>query len=790
MPVDSRRPFRLALLLLLLPSVPIAAGGAAGPPDQSEESWIAQSVVADIVRLAGSKPRPATAAAGNTEAHVWMPARYGGFAATVLGTRNRRAGGTDYDVRTPLTTPTAATLLAESNRLSAILAADRRSAEAHESAALLAGTLALLETPDVFEDARPALARMTAHLAAAEALRGGLPVTLDGAFAQVVLTTLIGHQRDAVRRLDTLALPLMTEADRAWDRALRLRNTGDWTREDDASRAPLLERLERARAIRARVGNQAMEAALEDLVREDAIEWTRLAVSGRLSVGAGRMLSEAAVAAELEATGALWKALHPGQPSPTDLPAALGAAGNDHLSRGSRTSRYTVLDWGLLSGFAERRLAAAVAAHGQLLSDLVLPERQAALTRDAKQRYATLALYPVLLRVVATTQDDYAEAASLGRTLAATRPGVLTAGMWRLLATKPAYATSTAPFPLPASWFVAAVPAGTAFDLYERAMRPGTKGVATAQLAEWAEARPYDRWLQWSHQWRRAGGAPTFNAARAAFLPMLGYDLSALRTLANDARAASADRLATFREMCEVTPFGCQDLAPYLVREGLDNEAAAAYERWMTATPDAVSVANASKWIVRYYRRSGQLARAGARAREAGDAHSNTGLQVYGHFLDAQGDEAGAEAAYRTIQDRYGRSEPLGTFMVRRGLRRRDPAMQEQGWALLRPVFPHGGERLAWNELTGPPADGIVFDTFGRRAAALGLKRGDVIVGVDEWRVRTAAQYDVLADLRHDEAMTFTVWRDGRYEPIHAMVRERWLGMALDSYEPTRSGSR
>jgi type II secretory pathway component PulC len=64
------------------------------------------------------------------------------------------------------------------------------------------------------------------------------------------------------------------------------------------------------------------------------------------------------------------------------------------------------------------------------------------------------------------------------------------------------------------------------------------------------------------------------------------------------------------------------------------------------------------------------------------------------------------------------------------------------------------------------------------------LKRTDVLVGVDEWRVRMPDQYQVLADLRHDESMTFTVWRDGRYEQIHATVRERWLGLRLDDYCP------
>jgi hypothetical protein len=46
--------------------------------------------------------------------------------------------------------------------------------------------------------------------------------------------------------------------------------------------------------------------------------------------------------------------------------------------------------------------------------------------------------------------------------------------------------------------------------------------------------------------------------------------------------------------MCDISVFGCEDLAHYLVREGRETEAARAFEQWMDATPDLVEAANQS----------------------------------------------------------------------------------------------------------------------------------------------------------------------------------------------------
>jgi hypothetical protein len=219
------------------------AATATGPV--GEEAWIVSTVAAAIGGIvnagtAGAPERPMRIAVEN---HVWAPETYAqGVAALLAGTSG--ADLVDHDVRAPLTVLTVDSLLEQNVRVSALLARGMRSAAAHESAAFLVGAFALRESTDLFGDARPALSRMAAHLAVAQALRGQGQETLDGALARVILSVLVGHQRAALTTLDTLSPRLVTAADRAWDRALRLRITGNW-------RAPLnvemhfVERLSR-----------------------------------------------------------------------------------------------------------------------------------------------------------------------------------------------------------------------------------------------------------------------------------------------------------------------------------------------------------------------------------------------------------------------------------------------------------------------------------------------------------------------------------------------------------------
>lgn len=162
------------------------------------------------------------------DGHLWSPRTYAPLTQAVFNGANAPAApGVDPNVRAALVDLRVEVLLDQNERISAMLTRDMRSAAAQESAALLVGAQALRESWSTFGDVRPALSRMAAHLAVADAVRGQTIEGLDGTLARAVLTLLAGRQRDALAIVDGLSPRVRSDQDRAWVRALRLRITGD-----------------------------------------------------------------------------------------------------------------------------------------------------------------------------------------------------------------------------------------------------------------------------------------------------------------------------------------------------------------------------------------------------------------------------------------------------------------------------------------------------------------------------------------------------------------------------------
>jgi hypothetical protein len=113
----------------------------------------------------------------------------------------------------------------------------------------------------------------------AGALRGELESGLAGRYAETVLVTLVGRERDALARLDGLAAKAANPVEKAWVRALRLRNTGDWRIARDEKRLTLLETLEEFRALAIGQDDDAALAWLDHRKPKPIPDWGRLALS-------------------------------------------------------------------------------------------------------------------------------------------------------------------------------------------------------------------------------------------------------------------------------------------------------------------------------------------------------------------------------------------------------------------------------------------------------------------------------------------------------------------------------
>ena len=382
------------------PRVPITATVAV----QGDES----SVPVFLVTIGQDRPVRLT-----IDGHLWSPRTYAPLAQSLF-----TAGAAspvpvdrlaDHNVRAALVDLRVEVLLDVNERISSVLKSDMRSAAAHESAALLIGALALRESWTVFGDVRTALSRMAAHLAVADALRGPGPENVDGILARAVLTLLTGAQRDALAIVEGLDRRVTTAQDKAWTRALRLRITGDW-RTPMKGDATLLERLEQGRALRTRVGSDALLSFLDTFEPEDVTDWHRIALSefaGWFNVESGHRFTDEAIEKELAEAEKVWSRLHPGSIDRSALIAAL----NDRPGASPVDRRdpavVAVLDWGTWAAFHQRQLSLALIARSHHFWNLGDHESRQSLVGRFQARFGGLTLFPAVLRSIATTSSDY-----------------------------------------------------------------------------------------------------------------------------------------------------------------------------------------------------------------------------------------------------------------------------------------------------------------------------------------------------------------------------------------------
>jgi tetratricopeptide (TPR) repeat protein len=800
-----------------LPAPPSST--TAKPHPLTEEQWIVEDVVNAIAGMAlesdspsahivhktntgaGSVPEFRVAVNGVREPlavvitqHAWAAETYVDIARQLAAAAGSfaapREDYSDLAVRSALTDLRAETLLDVNQRISAALEANLRSGAAHESAALLVGSFALRESVGMFADLRPALSRMAAHLAMAQALRQSGDETLDGTLARAILTALSGLQRQALTIVEQIDRRSGSAADRAWVRALRLRITGDWRNAPRPDGETRIERLEYARAIRLRRGIDAFLDYLDTFPPDEAADWHRIAFHWHFNVEAGHRFAKPGVVNELAEARLAWSRFHTGEIDDAGVVRALNERpARSPVQRLDNKRVVQVIDWGTWAAFHQRHLChmlTAVSYHLWQLSDK--PE-QDALAATLERPFGELTLYPVVLRWVARTPAEYEQAMKRARPLVNAAPELLTAAMWNYLLAESEVTGRAERFPVATAWFTPPVPTGTAFDLGSRSLRSGCpRPPSREQAATWAREMPYDHWTQWANAFfAMDSGAPSLSTVRRAFGPLMEYDESALYKSIEHLDLSPGERIGLARPLCHVSSVRCAMLAELLLLQNHEVEAVRVYEKWVATARDEVSVANELLWLTRYYIDHGNPSRAEALARRAADTGSATGLEILGELLDRTGRHDEAESYYRMIEERYAKhATPLGTFLMRKALRTHDSALEVRAGELLQETFPTGLQRIVIHALPAKPVDGVIFKTFGTRASAAGLQPNDVIVGIDDWRVHNVPEYKVTTRLSHDATMKLTVWRNGRYRQLQARVPQRWFGVRFKDFAVAR----
>lgn len=721
--------------------------------------------------------------------HIWSPASYVPLVAVALGKSGpdpvRDAPVLPSSLE-PLTIPLPEVIQQENARISTALTADRRSADAHEEAALVLGALALREAAGDFSDTRQIMSRMTAHLAIARRLRSS-PGTA-GRVADALLLTLAGRERDAlevISALDATDAPGL----KPWLRALRLRNTGDWRPTRDEQSLTLLERLETLRAIHSTLGN---DRALEylDTFRDPAppASWLRLIMQGGASVEAGNRFSEAAFQAELDQAQRLRAVVGDGQDVSTQdaAVAELNAAPLDSAVD-PRDGSIRVIDWGLWGAASQRHVLMAVRARYRHLNDMVgLPDAARAYAREATDTLRALTLFPLLRPYLSHDLTSHTSALAAAADVCRRRPDLVTFEVWETLFQKPSFAKQASTDALPPNgiWFTPLIAAGTVFDLPNRALddtvRPPQPRLTLLDAQRLRALAPSQRQLALDVVRMRDGNFPRYTVMQKEYGELAAYDLIVARRIARAAAETPEAYVPLMRHVADLNPETLGELGAYLADRGRVGEAQAVYEEWLEKARDAVAVSNGAYWLVRRYHDLGDAERAERLARSVADVYSYLGLMTLGDLYDWRNRVTAARRAYQTAAERYDNYSDLLGFYLRRVAQ--NPSLQPEIDQLTPKIFPKGIERAALQDLTTEPADGVRLIDVGDTGRRAGLRNYDIVVALDGVRVHDIKQFRVARRAGLAPEMQFIVWRGGQYVAATAPVRVNWPVCNLMDY--------
>lgn len=775
-------------------------GGAAAVlrgPYTSEESWVVGEIARDVTEMAlfpalsagGPTVQPVAGqpsryrvvrpgAAGpaidiDLSQQLWSPDSFAQLAAAIAGpvtaSALERPG-----VHTTLLELTPASLVAASTSLSNDLTRDMRNPATHDAAAVTIGAFALRESAGRFHDVRWSLNRMTAHLALAAAFRNGAPATVDGRIAEAMLLTLANHQTRALSALDRLQKDVQTDAVAAWARALRLRITQDWRVSQSPGSATLVERQEYFRARRTTASRSLASHELERLNLSPGVESSRIIQASAMSVEDGGVVDDALELEKAESAD-VFNRIHR-RPIGSESGEPLNVRAGRCLDGG----RPNVLPWGAWAEFSQRHLAMLVwrvdSYYRRSLGAAALAdERRRILQRDI----GNMSMFPVA--TIFWTKGPGAVEADLqyineAIDTAVRAPERVTSTVWAFLETSATYEAVRESMPPKRRWFVEPT-LRAPYDAGVRALDLGLSATNDAVDAMLREA-PFEYGLGNEFLRTRYGDKAPYAEVRRVFNPRLEYDLRALR-LARDRAAEPEERVRIARTACTVATAECMALGSELARQNRADEAALQYARaFEDPSVDSVAISNNARWLVNYYMDRGRTADAEALADRAGSTGAYEGLITKAHLDERLRRFEAAEEGYRAAES-YNRPGELIGFYYRAVNVHKQPAYKPLLDERLASLFPSGLVQIS--AINARPAAGVIITKDSELSRAAGLQAGDLIVGLEGWRVDNLPQYRAINAFFTTDVMKITAWRTSVFE-VTVTAPNRLMGIEFRTH--------
>lgn len=762
----------------------------------TEEAWVVTEILHALTELAGPAGAGQRFSPPRTTApdHVydldggglrvdlgpalWAPDAFAPAAEAALAGATPVSSTTPLDVYRQLATrPGPEPIVAAAALADARLARSPADAAAHEAAALAIGAFALRESAGLYySDVRHALSRMTAHLAFSRAARRGAVPSTDGAVAEALLFTLANHQARALTSLAALPGPGDAER-RAWTIALRLRLTDDWRLLDRPAAATPLEKVQYFRARRIVLPGFSGDEELSRLGVElaDDVDWARIGRSYSKSVADAGAFVVDGLDAELTEVGRVRRAL--GYADPASQGAAIAALDDHDPPPG--VAAPVVLPWPTWAAQIQRHLATYTAEVDRYYRHRIGGTETAdAAKREVDAAIGRLRLFPLgALGRTAGHRGGLGDFEYIreGIALAAGSPETMQYSQWTYLDVASQYEAVAQRMPVSTAWFSAAA----ARMPYEADVRAaGATQADPSTLAALAQEAPFD--VAIANAALRAAhgtGAPVAEIERR-FGARLAYDVRALShaVTLSDGEA----RVGYQTRACGLAPRECVDLGALHLSTGREAEAAQAYARAF-ADPDydTVSLANNCPWLVDYYERTGQPELALALAERAAGSGALLGLQAVSRVYERRGRFDDAEQAAQHASG-YESSGDLFGFYYRAVNVHGRTSYRARLDALVHDVFPAGMQAVP-STLAAPPTSGVFIYKDSEFSRRHGVQAGDVIIGIEGWRVDDQRQYRAASATASTNVMKLTLWR-GRVIAVELTAPGRLMGVEFRNH--------
>lgn len=678
-------------------------------------------------------------------------------------------------------------MMLESIRVSDALTKQPLDASLHEQAAMLVAKLNVEECASAFTEDRPQFARGCAHLSIARALNGG-KLSPVGEMAEVALELMTARDGMVEGRLEKMSKSSQDREYLSWVRALQIRATNDLRIFNEKDHTALEAGQYVMRMSKERHGEASLEYVMQHVSDPQMYFFRVLGVCVE-SVSAGHEILTKIVGMELNSFLEDYNTFNnKSASSPFEISDELNLNPTRALQQADgQKPCLKSISWSDMAAFHRRHLLAALSSE-QYFYDHMLGSHDLAKAQEerTKKQFWHLTVLPLL-----QVEYDYKDRLpALKAVLAGCYeleekcPEQVSSLCWSKIKS---VANAQAPDTVlrkGSDWFNPAVPRGTAFYYYARREFGGIKDdLETISRIRSYCPYHYEINVDWAR--KKYGDYPTAAQWAEAFGKMKEYNTEAQRLVAfgsvDEKDAFVKQKLA----LAEKDPHNYFELANYMATRGQPEQAKVYYEKALDKNDDSIMNANHSEWLVFYYLKKGDKAKAKALAQSAYGVYSERGLDTMAKFYERTGDLKNAHKVFEEIAERYESKRQLNAFYLRNA--DKDPEWKAKGEAMSKEVYPDGLKKVSLTDFKEEPKTGMKVKWGDPYLRDHPITKGVIIVALNGYPVANMKQYWLVKEVTPDGKLKSIYWDPNTKsykEAEKQTVQDNLMGVSIEEYKP------